>query len=163
MVQQILIIPLLCYAAMLAEFICFNIFGRWGDPQILLLVVVFFNLYSGIRYSLLAAVCAGVLKDCFSTMPFGTYVFTFILCAIVSLLVRRFCYERGSDFSKLWMVFCVVTANTLVLGLLHQMTFEELVWRDVWGGVWLPELFATMLVAVFVFKRLHAVAKLLKF
>ena len=56
--RQIFFIPIICYLAILVEFTLFNLFGRWGDPHVLLLVVIFFNLYSGIRYSIWAALCA---------------------------------------------------------------------------------------------------------
>ncbi|MBF0387098.1 MAG: rod shape-determining protein MreD [Candidatus Omnitrophica bacterium] len=158
-----MLIPIICYLALLLEFTLFNLFGRWGDPHLLLLVVIFFNLYSGIRFSLWAALWAGMFKDCFSTMPFGTNIFAYVVCAYVSLAVRKYCYERGSDISRLWMVLCVVTTHTVVMGLTHKMTFEEVQWLDVWGSIWLPELVITAAVAILVFDRLRDLAKLLKF
>lgn len=161
--KQIILIPIICYAAFLLEFILFNLFGRWGDPHLLILVVVFFNLYSGIRYSLWAALWAGMFKDCFSTMPFGANIFVYVACAYISLAVRKYCYERGSNISRLWMVCCVVTAHTLIMGVLHRMIFEEIDWRDVGGSIWLPEMVLTALVAVFIFDRLRELANKLKF
>lgn len=161
--RQVIIIPVLCYIALLVEFTLFNLFGRWGDPDLLLLVVIFFNLYSGIRFSLWAALWAGIFMDCFSTMPFGTSVFVYISCAYISLAVRKYCYERGSDISRLWMVFCVLTAQTLIMGLLHKMTFEEVSWVDVFKSIWLPEVVITMAVAIIVFDRLRESARILKF
>ena len=160
---QIFIIPLICYLALLVEFCLFNLFGRWGAPHLLLLVVIFFNLYSGIRFSLWAALWAGILADCFSTMPFGTNVFAFVACAYLSTLIRNYCYERGSDLSKLWMVFALVTAHTVIMGLLHNMIFDEVHWWDAWGGIWVPEALTTLIVALYVFERLQFVAKRLKF
>jgi rod shape-determining protein MreD len=162
-IRQIIIIPVLCYAALLLQFILFNLFGRWGDPHLLLLVVIFFNLYSGIRFSLWAAVWAGILMDCFSTMPFGASTFVYVACAYVSLGVRKYCYERGSDLSRLWMVLCVVTAHTLIMGLLHQMTYEDVRWFDVWRSIWLPEVLTTGFVAIVVFGRLRDIARILRF
>ncbi len=161
--RQILLIPFICYLALLVEFTLFNLFGRWGDPHILLLVVIFFNLYSGIRFSLWAALWAGILKDCFSTMPFGTNIFAYVVCAYVSLAVRKYCYERGSDISRVWMVLCVVTAHTAVMGLMHKMAFEEVQWFDVWGSIWFPELVITAVVSILVFDRLRDTARILKF
>lgn len=161
--RQILFIPLICYLAFLAEFACFNLFGRWGDPQWLLLVLIFFNLYSGIRFSLWAALCAGVLMDCFSTMPFGTHIFAYVVCACVSLGVRKYCYERGSDISRVWMVCCVVSAHTLVMGLTQKMVYEEVQWIDVLRAIWLPEIIVTAAVSILFFNRLRDMARLLKF
>jgi rod shape-determining protein MreD len=162
-VLQVLIIPFICYLALLAEFCLFNLFGRWGDPNVLLLVVIFFNLYSGIRYSLWAALWAGVLKDCFSTMPFGTNVFAYVACAYLSTLIRRYSYERGSDLSKLWMVFVLIFVHTGIMGLLHNMIFDEVRWWDVWGTIWLPGVVTTLAATLFVFERLQYVAKRLRF
>jgi rod shape-determining protein MreD len=161
--RQIFIIPVICYLALLAEFCLFNLFGRWGDPHLLLLVVIFFNLYSGIRFSLWAALWAGLFKDCFSTMPFGTHIFVYIVAAYFSTFIRRTYYERGSDGSKLLMVSAVVTAHTLSMGMLYQMVFEEVKWWDVWSSVWFPEWVMTTLVALYVFGKLQSLAKLLRF
>jgi hypothetical protein len=43
------------------------------------------------------------------------------------------------------------------------MVFEEVHWLDVVTSVWLPEMLATMVVALFIFRRLLDVARLLKF
>ncbi len=152
--RQIILIPVLCYLAFLVQFVLFNLFGRWGDPHLLLLVIIFFNLYTGIRFSLWAAVCAGILQDCFGTMPFGTHVFAYVACAYLSTAVRRYCYERGSDISKIWMVFCLVTAHAVIMAIVHRMSFEEVHWLEMWGSIWLPELLVTSVVALFVFRVL---------
>ena len=129
----------------------------------LFLVVVFFNLYSGIRFSLWAALCGGILKDCFSTLPFGTHIFSYMVCACLSTFIRKYWYERGSSLSKLGMVLVVTTAHALIMAVIFKMVFEEIRWGDVAGGVWLPELVATMLVALFVFEKLRDLARVLKF
>ena len=161
--RQILIIPLLCYLFQLLEYCLFSLFGRWGDPHLMLLLVIFFNLYSGIRFSLWAALCGGILKDCFSTMPFGTHIFSYMVCACLGTFIRRHWYERGSSLSKLLMVFVLVTAHTLIMAVVFKMVFEELRWGDVVVSVWFPEMLATMLVALVVFERLRDVARSLKF
>ena len=43
------------------------------------------------------------------------------------------------------------------------MVFEDVHWLEVLRSVWIPEMLATMVVALFVFKRLLDVARLLKF
>jgi rod shape-determining protein MreD len=159
---QIFIIPLICYLALLIEFVLFNLCGRWGDPHLLLLVVIFFNLYSGIRFSLWAALWAGIFKDCFSTMPFGTHVFAYVACAYLSTFIRWTFYERGSDLSKINMVFWVVSAHVFILGLLHQMVFEEVRWFDVGSSIWLPEVIATTFVSLYVFEKLSTVIRKLR-
>ena len=161
--RQILIIPILCYLVLLVEFALFNFFGRWGDPHLLLLVVIFFNLYSGIRYSLWAALWAGIFKDCFSTLPFGANVFAYVVCVYLSTVILRYCYQRGSALSKLWMVAVLVTAHTVVMGMLNDMIFDDMRWWEVWGNIWLPQLVMTGVAALFVFDRLRSMAKKLRF
>ncbi|NTV29847.1 MAG: rod shape-determining protein MreD [Candidatus Omnitrophica bacterium] len=161
--RQVLVIPVICYLALLGEFVLFNIFGRWGDPHLLLLVVIFFNLYSGIRFCLWAALWAGAFQDCFSTMPFGTHIFAYVACAYLSTFIRRTYYERGSDVSKLLMVFMVVTAHAFILGLVHQMVFCEVRWIEVWFDIWIPEMVTTVAVALYIFGKLLGVARALKF
>lgn len=161
--RQIFIIPVICYFALLAEFSLFNLFGRWGDPHLLLLVVIFFNLYSGIRFSLWAALWAGLFKDCFSTMPFGTHIFVYIAAAYFSIFIRRTCYERGNDLSKLFMVSAIVTAHALIMGILHHMVFEEVRWWDIWSAVWFPEWVTSVAVALYFFRKLQLLARALRF
>jgi rod shape-determining protein MreD len=161
--RQILIIPILCYVLQLMEYILFTLLGRWGEPHLLLLLVVFFILYSGIRYSLWAALCAGVLKDCFSTMPFGTHIFSYMVCACFATFIRKNWYERGSPVSKLFMVFLVSTAHAIIMAAVFKMVFEDIRFGDVVAGVWLPAMLSTMLVALFVFDRLRDLARALRF
>jgi rod shape-determining protein MreD len=161
--RQILIIPILCYVFQLMEYCLFTLFGRWGDPHLMLLLVIFFNLYSGIRFSLWVAVCGGILKDCFSTMPFGTHIFSYMVCACLSTFIRKYWYERGSPVSKLMMVFALTMAHTLIMAFVFKMVFEDIRMADVFGGVWLPEMITTMAVALFVFEKLITLARRLKF
>ena len=161
--NQILVISLLCFLFQLLEYCLFSLFGRWGDPHLMLILVIFFNLYSGIRFSLWTAVCGGAIKDCFSTMPFGTHIFSYMVCACLSTYIRQNWYERGSSASKLLMVFAVTSAHTLIMAFLYKMVFEDIRWLDVLGSVWLPEILATMIVALFVFERLRDTAKILRF
>ncbi|MBF0331320.1 MAG: rod shape-determining protein MreD [Candidatus Omnitrophica bacterium] len=160
--RQILIIPILCYIFQLMEYCLFTLFGRWGDPHLMLLLVIFFNLYSGIRFSLLVAICGGILKDCFSTMPFGTHIFSYMVCACLSTFIRKHWYERGSPVSKLMMVFMLTMAHTLIMAFVFKMVFEDIRMFDVFAGIWLPEMITTMVVALFVFEKLIALARRFK-
>ncbi len=161
--KQILIIPLICYLSLLAEFAISDVLGQFWSPNLLLLVIVFFNLYSGIRFALWAAFCAGILQDCFSTMHFGSYMFVYMLIAYISTFIRQYYYQRGNSFSKLLMVSAVELLYVIVMGSLHHMVFEEVVWRDVWFSVWLPEWVITTAVALWFFTQLQKIAKLCRF
>lgn len=161
--RQIFLIPLICYLSLLAEFGIADIVSPLWSPHLLLLVIIFFNLYSGIRFALWAAFCAGVLQDCFSTMYFGSYIFVYMLIAYISTFIRRYWYQRGSLFSKLLMVLLVEWLYIFVMGALHHMVFEEVIWKDVWLSVWFPEWVITTVVAFWFFAQLQKIAKLFRF
>ncbi len=157
MIKRLFVIALLAYFFFLLEFILYDTLGAWGKPELLLLLVVFWGLYSGIRYSIAAAIFAGTLKDIFSTHPFGTYLFVLLVVAYFTTLVRRNFYQPGSPFSR-WVVaffvfigtFCV---EVILYGMRHEVRLAE-----VFFNIFLPALVTTMMVVTFVFHRLRDVA-----
>ena len=98
--KRIAIIALLAYLFFVIEFILYDLFGPWGKPELVLLLVVFWGLYSGIRYSIVAALVGGLLKDIVSPMPFGAFLFVFLSAAYLTTFVRRTLYQPGSRFSR---------------------------------------------------------------
>jgi len=56
MIKRVAVIALVSYLAYALEFLFYNFWGQWGKPEFLILVVIFFNLYLGIRFSIIAAV-----------------------------------------------------------------------------------------------------------
>src|SRR5271165_2044560 len=106
--KRIVVIMLVSYLAFALEFVMYNFWGKWGKPELLILVVIFFNLYLGIRFSIIAAVFCGIFKDTCGMEPFGTYVLVYITGAYVTTLVRRYLYEPGSRFSRIMVTFFVV-------------------------------------------------------
>ena len=92
--RRIIFVPVCVFLFFLIEFILFNMFGSWFMPNLLLLLVIYFNFSSGIRYSIFAAVLAGILKDCFSVDVFGLNIFYFC-----SLCVLNHCFK---EISSLW-------------------------------------------------------------
>jgi rod shape-determining protein MreD len=79
--RKIGLVTLFVFLFFLAEFFLFNMAGRWFLPNMLLLSIIYFNLAFGIRYSILAAVLAGTLKDSFGAGIFGLNIFVFVVCA----------------------------------------------------------------------------------
>lgn len=155
--KRILIILGLTYLFFLLEFLMFNAFGRWGKPELLIILIVFFNLYLGIRYSLICAFTAGVLRDAFSSQIFGIYIFLFMSSVFLATILRRNFYRPGSRLSRL-----VVTAGVLFFFFLFQtVLFSMNADLDLHGSlqfVFLPELFATMICATYVFRQLKYLA-----
>lgn len=155
--KRLLTIFILTYTFFLIEFLLFDVFGRWGKPDLLLILIVFFNLYQGIRYGLLAAIFAGIFKDAFSSEVFGTYIFLFMCCAFFATVMRRNFYRPGSKLSRLMVTGGVVTVFVFAQGLLYAMN-NDVNWTVVFQYVFIPEILITMLSATFVFSRLKTLA-----
>ncbi len=59
-------------------------------PNLLLLAVIYFNLAFGIRYSIFAAVVAGLFRDSFGAGIFGLNIFAFVVCAYLTTGLKRY-------------------------------------------------------------------------
>jgi len=150
-------IAVLVYLAFLLEFVLYNAFGRWGKPELMVLVVVFCSLYWGIRHSLWAAFIAGILGDAFSIEPFGTHLLVYITAAYLATFIRRNFYQPGSRFSRGMVAFFVLVAVFVMETFLHMRLFEVR-WGEAVGYVLVPQALATMVAATFVFHRLRDMA-----
>jgi rod shape-determining protein MreD len=156
--KRLIIILISVYIFFLAEFFLFNLFGRWGKPDLLLLLVVFFNLYLGIRYGLVCAVFAGLLKDAFSPDTFGLYIFLFMLSACLATILRRNFYRPGSRLSRLVVTLGVVLSFIFIESVLRSMT-GEVDGLATARYIFLPEVLTTMAVATAVFNQLKEFAQ----
>ena len=158
--KQALAIAILVYLAFLAEFVLFNTFGRWGRPELLVLAVVFCNLYWGIRHSIWAAFIAGMLKDAFSIEVFGTYLMVYITAAYLTTFIRNNFYQPGSRFSRAVVTFFVLVGIFVLETLMHMRFFDVRVGEAV-AYILVPQVVATMVAANFMFQALRdAVGKL---
>src|SRR5271167_611251 len=97
--KRVVVIALISYLAYALEFLLYNFWGEWGKPELLILVVIFFNLYLGVRFGLISAVFCGIFKDVSGVAPFGTYILVYIAGSYVTVFVRRYLYQQGSRFS----------------------------------------------------------------
>jgi len=155
--RRLLAITVLTFLFFCAEFIIFNLIGAWARPQLLVLLVIFFNLYLGIRYGLYAAILAGVITDSFSTGIFGLNIVAFIICAYMTTLLRKYIYFRGSRMSRLILVFCICLIDFIVRVVLNAMSGQI----DVFGAltvVLLPTLVMTLLCTSPIFQQLRLCA-----
>lgn len=137
----------------LGEFFLFNILGRDFTPSLLLLLVMFINLYLGIRYSLFTAVAAGFLKDSFSPHLFGINLFSFVVCAYMTTLLKSIVYHMGSNFSRLILIMLVCLIYVSVNFFLYAL-FMPVNFKDAFIFILLPQLLITLLVANPVFDLL---------
>jgi rod shape-determining protein MreD len=138
----------------LGEYVLFHLFGRWFKPNLLILLIIFFNIILGTRFGLFVAVLAGLIKDCFSTAEFGLYLFSFIICAYGLAIIKRYFYQLDSSFFRLLIAFALSLTHALVvygLGFLSDGV-------DFYAAVIfviLPEVLATVLVARYIFNKLQ--------
>jgi len=122
-------------------------------PNLLLLAIIYFNLVFGIRYSIVAAVLAGILKDSFSADLFGMNIFSFVLCAYITTILKRYLHYVTSRWSRILLVFCVTTADVIVHYCL-QMMFGKIGGFEVFRFIFVPEIVSTLIVTSFVFAQL---------
>lgn len=159
--KRVAVIVLVSYLAFASEFVLYNFFGAWGKPELLILVVVFFNLYLGIRFSIISAVFCGILKDTSGIAPFGTYMLVYIAAAYMTTFVRRYLYQQGSRFSRGLVAFFVVVACFIVQAFLASMNHEIRLY-ELLAGILIPQLLTTMLVATWVFQQLRDISVFFK-
>ena len=112
--RKFLLIACLVVIFFIAEFCLFNLIGRWMVPQMLLLLIVFFDAYWGIRYGLLTAALAGLIKDSFSINIYGENFWAFIVCAYLATVLRKYLYHVNSDSQRIMLVGLLIIANFLL-------------------------------------------------
>jgi len=136
------------------EYYLFNMFGRWFMPNLLLLLIIYFNLAFGIRYSIFAAVWAGVLKDSFGPDIFGLHIFVFVICAYMTTFLKRYFHYVASRRSRLLIVFFVTFIHVGILYCIHTM-FGKINVVQMVRFVLVPEIVTTLLVTSFIFSQLR--------
>ncbi len=142
-------------AAFILEFFLFNIFGRWSTPNLELLLIIFFNLYFGIRYGLVTAVLAGVVKDSFAPAAFGIYTCSFVVCAYVTTLLKQYIYHVASRLSRHILILLVLAVNMAVHYILYRMRVGAIDTGEMIRYIFLPQAVVTLLVAPFLFAQLR--------
>jgi rod shape-determining protein MreD len=145
------------YLCFILESVLSGIFGRWFTPNLLLLLIVYLNLTRGIRYSILAAFLAGILKDSYSAGPMGVSIFSLVACAYLTTFIKAYVYQSGSPPARVLLVFVMSLINIAILYLLQLMT-AEVDFGEVFRYVLLPEVTATCLATGYAFKRFRECA-----
>jgi len=152
--RKIILVALAVFLFFLIEFFLFNMGGRWLMPNLLLLVIIYFNLAFGIRYSIFAAVLAGIFKDSFGAGIFGTHIFSFVLCAYMTTILKRYLHYVASRRSRLLLVLCVTVIHVMALFFL-QLMFGKVNVVQVFTYVFIPEILTTLLVTSYIFTQLR--------
>ncbi len=152
---RFVVITVITCLAFLIEFVLFNFFGKWIHPNLLLLVVVFFNLYFESRQSFYSAFLAGIIKDSFSMYAFGIHTFTFVVCVYLTVFIKRYLFRVGSRTSKGLIVFIVSLFSVLMVYALNMMSGVVIPFVQIFKNILIPEVCTTTIVALFVFERLR--------
>ena len=151
--RQIFLIIIFALILFAIEFLLFHVIGRWAMPNLLLLLVIFFTLYSGIRYGLLAAFVAGWIRDSFGVMPIGTHMLAFVVCAYGTTFLKKYIYHANSRTSRLLLVCVVSVVNLTILFFLNfrMVSFPVI---QAFQNIFVPEVIVTLCVTHFTFYHL---------
>ena len=155
---KILNIFLFVITAFVIESAAGEVLGPWVKPNLLIILIVFFNLFRGIRYALLAAVLAGLLKDSFTVGMFGVNTFSFVICAYLATLFKMYIYHVGSSAAKFLIVFLVVLCN-IFLQYILQAAVYPIGFKEMFLHVLLPEVLTTTLIAHYTLEKYKTCAK----
>lgn len=155
--RRFVIITISVFVFFLIEFLLFNAVGEWLKPDLLLLLVIFFNLLLGVRYSVLAAVVGGLIRDSFGIQIFGLNICTYMACAYLATYIRKNHYQVGSRGARVLLTFYVSIFSVLIR-LLLNITFGIAATQGVFFHVIFPEVILTVLIADFIYQNLRKCA-----
>lgn len=144
--RKILFITGFTYLFLCIEYVIHNLGFEYLRPNFLLIFIIFINLLFGIRYSLVTAVLAGLLKDSFSATTFGINLLSFVICAFLVTALKQYIYMIGSRTARVILVFVIVTLNVLINFALHQV-YYPVEFIEMIRYVFLPEVIATLVVS----------------
>lgn len=158
--KRIVVIGLISYLAFALEFLLYNFWGPWGKPELLILAVIFFNLYLGIRFSIIVAVFCGAFKDVSGVASFGTYILVYLTAAYLTTFARRYLYEPGSRFSRALVTFFVVAGCFIVQAVLTNMERDAGAYghTPLLFHILIPQMLTTMVAATYVFAQLKNIS-----
>ena len=149
---QFLIIAFSVYVCFGIESLLNALGGGCFTPNLLIILIVFFNLYRGIRYSLLTALVAGLLKDSFGVAAFGLNTTTFIASAYLASLLKLYTYQAGVSGSRVLLVFCICSVN-ITLQYLVNMMFSTIEFSRAFTHIFVPEIMVTTALTPYVFRK----------
>lgn len=138
----------------MAQILSLKIFGAGFVPNFVLIAVIFFNLYRGMRTSLGAAFLGGFLLDSFGGSVLGMNTFTFVMCAFLTGTLKMYMYQPGVAESRVLMVFVVALANGLLQYVVNLLVGVDLQFGEALGRAILPEVVLTTFVANATLERL---------
>ena len=151
--KRIFFVSIICLLGFIFQFFLFNLLGPWGTPHFLILCIVFFDLYWGVRHSLVASFIGGFLLDIFSLDTMGSHILALAICAYLTIFIRRNFYQPGSYLSRAFVVGASVIAYGFTLGMLRMINDVSFSASGIFCAL-VPELLITMIVSNVVFEFL---------
>ena len=127
-------------------------------PNFVLIAVVFFNLYRGLRYSLGAAFLGGFLLDSFGGTIVGINIFSLVMCAFVTSTLKMYIYQPGVSESRVVVVLVAIGLNSFLQYFINIVMGIDIRLGDAFWKVILPEIILTTLVASYTLERLKQCA-----
>jgi rod shape-determining protein MreD len=151
--RKVIIIGAICGLGFIIEAVLGDLLGRWFKPNLILITVVFFNLFWGTRYGLAAAIIGGLIKDSFGVHHFGLNILSFVSCAYLTTLVKLYVYHVGSREGRILMVFLMVIMN-VTIQFIVKVVASYINIPQTLGYVLLPEVVATSVAAGYTLDKL---------
>jgi rod shape-determining protein MreD len=145
-------------SCLIVQLLFARVLGSSLVPNFVLIAVVFFNLYRGLRYSLSAAFLGGFFLDSFSANLMGLNMFSLVMCAFLLGTLKKFIYQPGAAQSRLLMVFVAVVSNSFLQYFVILSSGIHLDFLTALQSVIMPEIILTLLVTLYTFERLKQCA-----
>jgi len=82
-------------------------------PDILLILVIFFNLYFSFKKGLIIGSLCGLLKDVFSSSVFGLNLLSFIICIFIIKRIKKYIYKEDY-LIRISIVFLISFINSII-------------------------------------------------
>ena len=156
--RRIFLVSGIVILCLVVQLVFARVLGSSFVPNFVLIAVVFFNLYRGLRYSLGAAFLGGFLLDSFSGSPMGFNVFSLVMCAFILGSVKKFIYQPGVAESRLLMVFLTVISNSFLQYFVNVAAGIRINFTVVLWGAMVPEIVLTLVFALYTLERLKKCA-----
>ena len=153
--RKLLLLIGLIFLFFTIEFLWVNLLGNWFKPNLLLLLIIFFNLSLGLRYGLAAAFLAGIVEDSFGASIFGAHIVSFVVCAFMMIVVRRYFFHTSVYSLRIFLAFLISLLNVLIVFILNSI-FLPLDFKEAFCFVMFPEVLATTLADGFTFRHLRS-------
>ena len=152
--QKTLFVITFSLLCLIPQILCLKIFGPGFVPNFVLVAVIFFNLYRGMRISLGAAFVGGFLLDSFGGGTMGINTFTLVSCAFLTGTLKMYVYQPGVAESRVLMVFVIVLVNSFLQYFILFLAGVDLHFTEAFTRAILPEAILTILIANVTLERL---------